>query len=85
MQHYESKIADLTSAELNSETLSIVQTLVQEAQARKSTFLQKIGALSANIAIPPEIEMLEILAREPEFCNSFSRKNIIYIFSLEYY
>ena len=52
--------------------MSIVHTLVQEAQGRKTTFLQKIGALSANIAIPPEIELLEILAREPEFCNSFS-------------
>ena len=72
MKHYENKIGDLTSAELKSETASIVHTLVQEAESRKTTFLQKIGALSLNLAIPPEVELLEILAREPEFCNSFS-------------
>ena len=72
MRQYENKIGELTSAELKSETASIVHTLVQEAESRKTTFLQKIGALSLNLAIPPEIELLEILAREPEFCNSFS-------------
>ena len=56
---------------MKSETTSIVHTLVQEAESRKTTFLQKIGALSLNLAIPPEVELLEILSREPEFCNSF--------------
>ena len=71
LRQYENKIGELTSAELKSETASIVYTLVQEAESRKNTFLQKIGALSLNLATPPEVELLEILSREPEFCNSF--------------
>ena len=71
LKHYENTIGSLSSAELNSEKISIVTTLVQEAQSRKSTFLQKIGVLSAKVEIPKEIEMLEILARNPSYCSSF--------------
>ena len=71
MKQYEDKIEELTAAELKSETASIVHTLVQEAESRKNTFLQKIGSLSSNLATPAEVELLEILSREPGFCNSF--------------
>ena len=71
MKQYEDKIGELTAAELKSETASIVHTLIQEAESRKNTFLQKIGSLSSNLATPAEVELLEILSREPEFCNSF--------------
>ena len=72
LRHYENTIGSLSSAELTSEKASIITTLVKEAQSRKNTFLQKIGILSAKVQIPQEIIMIEILAREPNYCSSFS-------------